>query len=51
MDRVTLMTLGVLLISLLIFYWFWRFTRKLMKQHNNIYDLLIEMEEEEKKKG
>lgn len=51
MDKVTLMTLGILLFSLLVFYWFWRFTRKLMKQHYNIYDLLIALEEDEKKKG
>ena len=50
MDGVTLVALGILLFSLLVFYWFWRFTRRLIKQHHNVYDLLIEMEEEEKKK-
>ena len=35
---------------MLIFYWFGRFTLKLIRQHRTIYDLLFELEEEEKRK-
>jgi hypothetical protein len=49
MDKITLMSLGLILISLGIFYWFGRFTVKLIKQHHDIYPLLYELEEHEKK--
>lgn len=50
MDRVTLMTLSIFIFSVLLLFWFGRFTLNLIKQHRNIYDLLFELEEEEKKK-
>ena len=43
------MSLLLLGISAVIFYWFARFTVKLIKQHYNIYPLLYELEEEKKK--
>ncbi|MCJ7573789.1 hypothetical protein MUO93_05940 [Candidatus Bathyarchaeota archaeon] len=49
MDYVTGMSLLLLSISAVIFYWFARFTVKLIKQHYNIYPLLYELEEEKKK--
>jgi sensor domain CHASE-containing protein len=50
-DRITLMTWGLLAISFVIFYFFGRFTLRLMRQHRDIYGLLYAIEEEEKKKG
>lgn len=49
-DKVTLITLGIFIFSMLLLFWFGRFTLNLIKQHRNIYDLLFELEEEEKKK-
>ncbi len=49
-DKVTLMTLGIFIFSMLLLFWFGRFTLNLIKQHRNIYNLLFELEEEEKKK-
>lgn len=48
-DAVTLMTFGVLLFSLFLFYIFGKFTLRLIRQHRDIYSLLFEMEEQEKK--
>jgi len=50
LDKIILYTWGIFLFSMLIFYWFGRFTLKLIRQHRNIYDLLFELEEEEKRK-
>ncbi len=50
MDYVTGMTLLLFGISAVIFYWFARFTLKLIRQHYDIYPLLYELEEEEKRK-
>lgn len=50
LDKLTLMTWGIFIFSLLLLYWFGRFTYNLIKQHRNIYALLFELEEEEKKK-
>jgi len=50
LDSVTLMTWGLFAFSLIVFYFFGRFTLKLIKQHRNIYSLLHAFEEEEKKK-
>jgi len=50
MDFVDIVTILILLFSLGIFYWFGRFTQRLIKQHYNIYPLLYELEESEKKK-
>ena len=50
LDKIFFITLGVFLFSMLLFYWFGRFTLKLIRQHRNIYDLLFELEEEEERK-
>jgi len=48
-DIVTVITWGLLLFSLIIFYFFGRFTVKLIRQHHDISSLLYEFEEQEKK--
>ena len=49
-DTLTLITWAAFIVSMVIFYYFGRFTIKLMKQHQNIYPILYALEEEEKKK-
>ena len=49
-DTVTLVTIGLLSFSALIFYFIARLTANLIRQHYNIYDIMYLMEEEEKKK-
>ncbi len=48
-DSITLMTWGLFIFSLVVFYFFGRFTLKLIRQHRNIYSLLAAFEEEEEK--
>jgi hypothetical protein len=50
MDIVFLLSLFFIIISLGIFYWFGKFTIKLIKQHYDVYPLLYELEEKEKTK-
>ena len=50
MDSVMLMTVGLLAFSLIVFYFFARFTAKLIRQHRDISGLLYAFEEQEKKK-
>jgi len=50
LNSVTLMTLGIFVFSLAVFYVFARFTAKLIRQHRDIYGLLYALEEEEKKR-
>jgi biopolymer transport protein ExbB/TolQ len=50
LDGVTLVTWAIFIFSILLFFWFGRFTLKLMRQHRDIYSLLFALEEEEKKK-
>lgn len=50
MDFITLVSLVLLGFSLVVFYFFARFTVKLIRQHRNIYALLFALEEEEKEK-
>ncbi|MBN2335025.1 hypothetical protein JXL21_05655 [Candidatus Bathyarchaeota archaeon] len=50
MDIVDVMSIVILLFSFGVFYWFGRFTMKLIKQHYNIYPLLYGLEEAEKEK-
>jgi hypothetical protein len=50
MDTVDIFSVVIILFSLGIFYWFGRFTVKLIRQHYDIYPLLYEYEESEKKK-
>jgi len=50
LETVTLLTIVVFAFSVGLLYWFGRFTIKLIKQHYDIYPLLYELEEQEKKK-
>ena len=50
MDTVDVVSVIIILFSLGIFYWFGRFTLKLIRQHYDIYPLLYEFEESEKEK-
>jgi len=50
LDSVTLITLGILAFSLVVFYFFARFTAKLIRQHRDIYSLMHALEEDEEKK-
>jgi len=50
LDAVDVMSLAIIVFSLGVFYWFGRFTMKLIRQHHNIYPLLYELEESEKDK-
>jgi hypothetical protein len=50
MDNVDIISLFFILFSLGIFYWFGRFTIRLIRQHHDIYPLLYELEESEKEK-
>jgi hypothetical protein len=50
MDMVDVLSFVIILFSLGVFYWFGRFTQKLIKQHYDIYGLLYDMEEIEKEK-
>ena len=47
-DGVTVITWVLLLISLVIFYFFGKFTVKLIRQHQDISSLIYDFEEEEK---
>jgi len=47
-DSVTVITWALLLFSLIIFYFFGRFTVNLIRQHQDISSLLYEFEEQEK---
>jgi hypothetical protein len=51
MDMVDVLSFIIILFSLGVFYWFGRFTMNLIKQHNDIYGLLYDVEEIEKKKN
>jgi len=50
MDIIDIMSIVIIVFSLGVFYWFGRFTYKLIKQHHDIYPLLYGLEEAEKKK-
>lgn len=50
MELVFWLTLGLLAFSLAFFYVWGRFTKKLIRQHNNIFELLYAMEKAEEKK-
>lgn len=50
MDIVNIVSLVLILFSLGVFYWFGRFTVRLIRQHYDVYPLLYELEESEKKK-
>jgi len=50
LDQVDIFSLIIILFSIGVFYWFGKFTMKLIKQHYDINPLLYELEEAEKKK-
>jgi len=50
MDTVDIVSVIIILFSLGVFYWFGRFTLRLIRQHYDIYPLLYEFEEAEKEK-
>ena len=50
MDIVDVLSYIIILFSLGVFYWFGKFTQKLIKQHYDIYGLLYDVEEMEKEK-
>ena len=50
MESAVLLNIAIWGFSLIIFLWFGRFTLNLIKQHNDIYPFLYELEEAEKKK-
>jgi hypothetical protein len=50
MDIVLAWTIVIYAAAFALLGWFAWFTRKLIKQHNDIYPLLYAMEEAEKKK-
>lgn len=50
MDIVDVLSFIIILFSLGVFYWFGKFTQKLIKQHYDIYGLLYDVEEMEKEK-
>jgi hypothetical protein len=50
MEMVDILSFIIILFSLGVFYWFGRFTQKLIKQHYDVYGLLYDYEESEKKK-
>jgi len=50
MDMVDVLSVVIIVFSLGVFYWFGRFTQKLIKQHYDIYGLLYDVEEEKEKK-
>jgi len=49
-DSITAISLFFIMISIGIFWYFGRWTVRLIRQHQDIYPLLYALEEEEKKK-
>ena len=50
MDTLLLYTILIYAAAIIMIGWFVNFTLKLIKQHNNVYPLLYDLEEAEKKK-
>ena len=50
MDTLLLYTIIIYVAAIIMIGWFVNFTLKLIKQHNDIYPLLYDLEEAEKKK-
>jgi len=50
LDTVLFYTIIVYAAAIIMIGWFASFTIKLIKQHNNIYPLLYDLEEADKKK-
>ena len=51
MDALTLITVGLYAFSAVVFYAAYRFTKDLIRKHNDIYPLLYALEEADKKKA
>ena len=51
LDKITLITWGVFILSMIMFYWFGKLTLNLIRQHQDVYGLLAAIEEEEKRKS
>jgi sensor domain CHASE-containing protein len=49
-DQITVITWIIFLVSMVMFYYFGKFTVKLIKQHQDVYSLLFELEEQEKER-
>jgi hypothetical protein len=49
-DTLLLYTIIIYAAAIIMIGWFVNFTLKLIKQHNNVYPLLYDLEEAEKKK-
>ena len=49
-DTITVISLFFIAVSVGIFWYFGRWTVRLIRQHQNIYPLLYALEEEEKKR-
>jgi sensor domain CHASE-containing protein len=49
-DQITVITWIIFLVSMVMFYFFGKFTVKLIKQHQDVYSLLFELEEQEKER-
>jgi hypothetical protein len=49
-DTVLIYTILIYAAAIIMIGWFANFTLKLIKQHNNVYPLLYDLEEAEKKK-
>jgi hypothetical protein len=49
-DTLLLYTMIIYAAAIIMIGWFVNFTLKLIKQHNNVYPLLYDLEEAEKKK-
>jgi hypothetical protein len=47
-DQITVITWIIFLTSMVMFYFFGKFTVKLIKQHQDIYSLMFDLEEQEK---
>jgi len=50
-DKITVITWVIFIVSISLFYLFGKFTVKLIKQHNDIYSLMYELEEQEEERN
>lgn len=49
LDKIMLLTWGIFILTMIMFYWFGKLTLNLIRQHQDVYGLLAAIEEEEKK--
>jgi sensor domain CHASE-containing protein len=50
-DQITVITWIIFLVSMAMFYLFGKFTVKLIKQHQDVYSLMFDLEEQEKERN